>query len=147
MPSAGKAARSRSSSCHSAVLARDEVEAILGEAGDGELADDAALGVERVAEADPAGLRQARAEQPVEHRRGAGALQHELGEAAQVDHAHRLAHSLHLGRDETIPVAVAAQGQRRLLDRAGGIEEGGPLPAIAGGEAGALGGQDRDRAA
>ena len=79
----------------------DQVEAVLGQAGDGELADHAALGVERVAEADPADLGQARAEQPVEHGRGARALQHELGEAAEVDHAHGLAHGPDLGGDQT----------------------------------------------
>ena len=58
------------------------------------------------------------------------------------DHAHGLAHRLNLGRDQVVPVAVAAQAERRLLDRVDRIEEGGALPAVAGSEVSAFRGED-----
>ena len=122
----------------------DQIEAVLGQAGHGELADHAALGVEGVAEPDPADLGQARAEQPVEHRRGTRTLEHELGKAAEIDHAHGLAHRPDLGarpaRSSCGRGAGSASAPRPCRS---GSKNDGPLPAVAGGEPGTLGGEDR----
>src|SRR5438105_5037443 len=70
----------------------DQIEAVLGEARDGELADNASALVQHVGKAEAARPRQAPTDETVEPGRGTMAFDYQLGESAEIEKAHALAH-------------------------------------------------------
>src|SRR5262249_20754399 len=109
--------------------AGDDVEAVLGEARDGEVAFDAAplvaeLGIDDAADRPV----HARGSQSVDGGKGAGACELELAEGALVDEGDALAHGAMLGGDGREPVGAMEGGAVHAL-HSGGCEPVRPLPA------------------
>ena len=117
----------------------DQIEVVVGDLGDRELAEDLAVGQQCVGQRDAAGAGQLRAQQVVEVRGGARPLHLDLGEARHVEHAHPVADGVALLGHRPAPRLGAEE--RVVVDRHGaaGVEPGGALPAASGAEVRALG--------